>query len=64
VGVGLIAAALASRALERFLYGVTPTDGLAFVAAAGAMILAALAACALPAHRALKMDPALAMRTE
>jgi len=62
--VGLIAAGLASRALQGFLYGVTTTDALAFAAAAGAMIVAALAACALPTRRALNMDPALAMRTE
>jgi predicted lysophospholipase L1 biosynthesis ABC-type transport system permease subunit len=64
VVAGLFAAALASRALTGFLYGVTPTDVPSFVAAAIAVVLAALAACLLPARRALRMDPALAMRTE
>jgi ABC-type antimicrobial peptide transport system permease subunit len=64
VVVGLLAASLASRAMERFLYGVTPTDVPAFAAAAVAMFLAALAACVIPARRALKMDPSRAMRLE
>jgi len=64
VVVGLLAASLASRAMEGFLYGVTPTDVPAFAGAAVAMVLAALAACVVPARRALRMDPSSAMRLE
>jgi predicted permease len=64
VVVGLVVALFASRALAGFLYGVTPTDGPTFVAASVAMIVASLAACVLPARRALRMDAALAMRAE
>src|SRR6185312_8876331 len=62
--VGLVAASLASRAMDSFLYGVTRTDIPAFAAAAAAMILAALAACVIPARRALTLDPVRAMRLE
>ena len=61
---GLLVAMLATRALDRFLYGVTSTDLAAFVTAALAMILAALAACVSPARRALRIDPVQAMRVE
>jgi putative ABC transport system permease protein len=64
VVTGLLGAALAGRALEAFLYGVTPTDVPAFAAAAVAMVAGALAACILPARRALRMDPVAAMRLE
>lgn len=64
VVAGLFAAMLASRALAGFLYGVAPTDAVAFAGAAGLMTLAALTACVIPARRALTMDPALAMRVE
>ena len=62
--VGLVAASLASRAMDSFLYGVTRTDIPAFAAAAAVMILAALAACVIPARRALTLDPVRAMRLE
>jgi putative ABC transport system permease protein len=64
VVVGSVAAVFASRALTGFLYGVTPTDAPTFVAAIVVMVLASLAACALPARRALRMDPSIAMRLE
>ncbi|MGH7618898.1 MAG: ADOP family duplicated permease [Gemmatimonadaceae bacterium] len=64
VVIGLVAAAVASRALAGFLYGVDPTDVPTFMGAAVALIVSALAACVLPARRALRMDPALAMRLE
>jgi len=62
--LGLIGAAVASRAMQGFLYGVTRTDGVTYAAAAAAMVVAALAACVIPARRAVKMDPARAMRLE
>jgi predicted permease len=64
VVVGVLGAAVASRALQGFLYGVTATDVPSFAAAASVMCLASLVACIAPARRALRMDPALAMRGE
>jgi len=64
VAVGIACAFLAVRALDRFLYGVGPTDSAAFLGAVIAMIVAALVACVLPTRRALRIDPVSAMRIE
>ena len=72
-GLGLIVAGLAlgwigSLALTRFmaslLYGVTPTDRLTFVAVGLLLAGASLAASYLPARRATRVDPVIALRTE
>jgi putative ABC transport system permease protein len=55
--VGLSAAALSSRLLSRFLFGVTAWDGWTFAAVAVAMLLVAMIACAIPARRAASIDP-------
>jgi putative ABC transport system permease protein len=66
--VGLIAgvsgAAMLSRYLEDLLFGVTPLDPPAFVAAAAGFTLVALAAAYGPARRATRVDPLIALRTE
>ena len=64
LGLGLIAAGWATRFLESFLFGVPPTDELTFTAVAGLLLLATLAACAVPAHRAARVDPSIALRSE
>lgn len=55
--VGLSAAAFSSRLLSRFLFGVTASDGWTFAAVAGAMVVVAMIACAIPARRAASIDP-------
>jgi len=55
--VGLSAAALSTRLLSRFLFGVTASDGWTFAAVAAAMLIVAMIACAIPARRAATIDP-------
>jgi putative ABC transport system permease protein len=62
IGVGLIAALGLGRWLTSLLYGVEPRDGLTFAVVTIALSVIALAACALPALRASRVDPMLALR--
>jgi predicted permease len=64
VVVGLAGAFAAARALRSQLFGVTPTDPLAFGLAALALGVAALGSCWLPARRAARSTPASALRGE
>jgi ABC-type lipoprotein release transport system permease subunit len=61
---GLPAAWAAARTLGSLLYDVQPGDGAAHFAASAALVAAALAACLLPAWRAAKVDPMVALRCE
>ena len=72
-GLGMIAVGLAlgvagawitTRVLETLLFGVRPTDSVAFVCGAGVLALTVLAACYLPARRATRVDPLVALRHE
>ena len=60
--VGIGAAIAGTRALAAFLYGISPLDGIAFAAAAGALLAAAVVASLIPARRAARLDPAASMR--
>ncbi len=68
VGLGMIlglAASLAlTQAISRFLWGVTPADPLTFFLVLMAMAAVALLACHLPARRALRIDPIIALRAK
>lgn len=62
--VGAFAAGVLARAMSSFLFEVEPLDPLTFVGVVLLLLLAALAACALPAGRATRVDAASALRSE
>jgi len=62
--LGTFAALAAGRLLSRLLFGISSGDGVAFAAAAALLLAVSLLAAALPARRALSVQPAEALRTE
>jgi ABC-type antimicrobial peptide transport system permease subunit len=62
--LGLIGAMAASRLLRSFLFGVSPFDPVVLTLSAVAMLVLALTASALPARRASRTDPMVALRGE
>jgi ABC-type antimicrobial peptide transport system permease subunit len=64
LAVGLALSLAATRLLAVFLYGVSPFDPLTFLGVPLLLMLIALLACYLPAHRATKADPMTALRAE
>ncbi len=64
LAMGLGGAWAATRLLKSMLFNVTPTDPWTFSAVAVALFLVAMAASLLPARRAMKVDPIVALREE
>jgi putative ABC transport system permease protein len=62
--IGLLAALSATHVMESFLYGVQSTDPITFVGMTLLFIVVALLACYLPARRATRVDPLIALRYE
>jgi len=59
---GLVGGLIVSQAIGGLLYGVRPTDPLTFIAVTAVLTFVALAACFIPARRATRVDPMIALR--
>jgi putative ABC transport system permease protein len=64
VAVGVIAGLALTRLMTSLLFGITPGDALTFAGAAVVLLIVAIAACSIPARRAVQVDPVTALRYE
>jgi putative ABC transport system permease protein len=62
--IGVIVAFVLTRILSNLLYGISPTDPLVFVFVPLVLAAAALSSCLIPAYRATKVNPIVALRFE
>jgi putative ABC transport system permease protein len=64
IGLGILLSLAVTRFIATLLYGTSATDPLTFAAVALLLALVALAACYIPARRATRVDPIIALRYE
>ena len=62
--VGLAGAFALTRVMSSLLFGVTERDPITFVAVAALLMVVAFISCFVPAHRATRVDPLIALRCE
>jgi predicted permease len=62
--LGALVAAFTTHALAKMLFGIKPDDPITFIAIAALFLLVAFLGCVIPARRAVKVDPMIALRTE
>jgi putative ABC transport system permease protein len=62
--LGAVGAGWLSRYLETLMFGIKPFDSLTYVVVAALLLTTALIACLLPGRRAMRIDPAIALRTD
>jgi ABC-type antimicrobial peptide transport system permease subunit len=64
LAIGLAGSWASTRLLAGVLHGITPTDPLAFAGMSAVLIAVAFVATVIPARRAARIDPMIALRTE
>jgi ABC-type antimicrobial peptide transport system permease subunit len=64
MGVGLAAALVGTRAIASLIVGIRPTDPVTFLVVAALLAVIALVACWIPARRATRVSPLVALRYE
>lgn len=64
IGCGLVLSLIATRSLRSLLFAVAPMDPISVMGAASVLVLCGLAAVAIPARRASRVDPSVALRAE
>jgi ABC-type antimicrobial peptide transport system permease subunit len=60
--LGIAGAFVGARYIQTQLFGVEPTDPLTWLTVSAVLVLVGLVACAIPARRAMRIDPAIALR--
>jgi ABC-type antimicrobial peptide transport system permease subunit len=64
LGIGIAGALALTQVLSGLLFGVSAHDPLTFLVVPGALLAVALAACGIPARRAIRIEPVIALRGE